>query len=250
MGRKPLVNRGFYSCKAARKCAHGAVRCVERWRSTSTSTSTSAVTSYPHTLSAKCWRAAFFLVGSWETSFLTFGGRIPRMGIAGFADVEQEGNPCASPFLPRFPSQDGPRECCWQRALTWRETLARPGPASAQEVPCPSRATELSCSQRTFASLSRKFRYTSEILLSAGQRKNSTRKMRCAGNKSEGLLAGPGPRRVVRFLVTALLRAGHSWLGTVSIPGQVWSLLFKSRLQFYWACLCFSSSSVASLAFS
>lgn len=62
------------------------------------------------------------------------------MGIAGFADVEQEGYPCASLFLPRFPSQDGPRECRWQRALTWRETLARPGPATAQEVPCPSRA--------------------------------------------------------------------------------------------------------------
>lgn len=226
MGRKPLVNRGFCCCKAAHKCAQGAVRCVERRRSTSTSAS--AVTSSPHTLSAKCWRAAFFLVGSWETSFLTFGGRIPRMGIAGFADVEQEDNPCVSPFLPRFPSQDGPRECRWQRALTWRETLARPGPATAQEVPCPSRATELSRSQRTSASLSRKFRYTSEILLSAGQRKNITRKMRCAGNKSEGLLAGPGPRRVVRFLVTALLRAGHSWLGAVSF--QVRCGPFSSNL--------------------
>lgn len=214
MGIKPLVNRGFCSCKAAHRCAQGAVQCVERRWSTSTSTST--VTSYPHALSAKCWRAAFFSVGSGGTSFLTFGGRIPRLGIAGFADVEQEGNPGGSPFLPRFPSQDGPHECCWQRALTWRETLARPGPATVQEVPCPSRATELSRSQRTFASLSRKFRYTSGILLSAGQRKNIARKMRCAGNKSEGLLAGPSPWRVVRLLVTALLRAGHSWLGAVS----------------------------------
>lgn len=91
-----------------------------------------------------------------------------------------------------------------------------PGPATAQEVPCPSRAMELSCSQRTFASLSRKFRYLSELLLSAAQRKNITRKMRCAGNKSEGLLAGRALGRVVRLSVTALLSAGHSWPGSVS----------------------------------
>lgn len=86
-----------------------------------------------------------------------------------------------------FPVRTSPVRAAGQRPLNW-------GSATAHNVPSPSRATSLSRSQRTFASLSRKLSYMSEILLSVVKRKkNVTRKICCAGNKREGLLAGPGP---------------------------------------------------------